>query len=130
MLALLVAGCSGRAEAGPDRSLGVIAFHGDPVVIEVPDTVPAGTPFDVSVRTYGDGCVTKGDTEVRQEGRTVNVRPYDVHSGAEICTLQLKMFDHRATVTLDDPGPAEIRFHGRELPADSVLTVARSLIVR
>lgn len=33
------------------------------------------------------------------EDLVVNVRPYDVHSGANVCTDELRLFDHRTTLT-------------------------------
>lgn len=116
-----------ESEEGPRP--GVIAFYDDPVMVQAPDTVEAGTTFGVTVRTYGDGCVTRGEIRVEQDGPIAIVRPYDVHSGASVCTQELRMFDHRATISVDEPGTAEIRVHGRELPADSAMVITRSVVV-
>lgn len=129
-LIVAVSSCGGGpAGPGDGRLLGVIAFHGHPVVVEVPDTVDAGEPFEVSVRTYGGGCLTKGDTEVEIRGRRVDVVPYDVHSGENICTDNLAVFDHRVTVTIAEPGPAEVRIRGNEMPADKEVVVTREVVV-
>lgn len=127
-LALTMA-CSGPTGPTPRTELGTIAFHDTEAVTQVPDSVRVGVPFEISVRTYGDGCVTGNGTEVQRHGRSVDVRPYDVHSGAQVCTDVLRMFDHRATVMLETPGQADIRFHGMERPTDSVITVTRSVVV-
>lgn len=128
-LILVATGCTALLGPGETRRLGVIDFYQDPVVIAVPDTVQAGAAFEVSVRTYGGGCITKGDTETQVEGLTAEVRPYDLHSGAEVCTDELRIFDHRATLAFEQAGLAEVRFHGREMPADSVVTIVRSVVV-
>ncbi len=117
---------------GPEkgRQIGVIAFYHDPVVITVPDTVVAGRSFSVSVRTYGGGCVGQEDTEVWSTGLSIDITPYDVHSGARICTDILKAFDHTATLTVMEPGTAQIRFHGRQLPDDVPISEVRELVVK
>lgn len=98
-------------------------------MVEVPDTVQAGASFEVFVVTYGGGCVGTDRTDVTVEGLSVDVRPYDVHSGGEYCTAVVRMLDHRVTLTLHSTGVAVIRFHGREMPADSVVTVVRPVVV-
>lgn len=125
----LAAGCAGMLESEENRRPGVIAFYDNPIVVQAPDAVEAGAAFEVTVRTYGGGCVTQGPTEVEHDARAVVVRPYDVHSGASVCTDELRMFDHRATVSVEEPGVAEIRVHGTELPADSAVVVTRSVVV-
>lgn len=128
--AVVLTACSGVLGPNGEKRLGVIAFYEDPVVTEVPDTVQVGVGFEVSVRTYGGGCISEDGTDVHVEDLVVNVRPYDVHSGANVCTDELRLFDHRTTLTLTEPGLAEIRFHGKEMPGDSMLTVARSIVVQ
>lgn len=129
LLSGFLAGC--WAVVGPDeeRRLGVIAFHGDPVVVGVPETAEAGAPFDVTIRTYGGGCISKGDTEVTVRGLVVDVVPYDVHSGHNVCTSELRQFEHRATVTLTNPGIAQVRFRGQSVPADTSLVVIREVVI-
>lgn len=129
VLALTVSACSGVVDPIGGKRLGVIAFHGDPVVVEVPDTVEAGVPFEVSVRTYGGGCISKNGTDLRVDGLTADVRPYDNHSGHQICTDELRVFVHRATLAFGAAGRAEVRFHGTEKPSGSAIVVARTVIV-
>ena len=127
--ASLLIACGSTTEPQPREQLGVISFYGDPVVIDVPDTVAAGVPFEVSVRTYGGGCISKARTDVRMEGDTVHVRPFDRHSGHDVCTDILHMFDHRAQVTLDAAGAFEFVFHGRAEPGDAAVSFHRTVIV-
>ncbi len=125
----LLTACDSTLGSDEEARIGVIAFHGDPVVITVPDTVQAGVSFEVSVLTYGGGCHSKGGTTIQIVGLSVDVTPYDIHSGAEVCTDILNMFDHRATLTLRESGVAEVRFHGKQMPGDSLITVVREVVV-
>ena len=125
----LLMACDSTLGIDEEARIGVIAFHRDPVVITVPDTAQAGVSFEVSVLTYGDGCHSKGGTTIQIVGLSVDVTPYDIHSGAQICDSILKTFDHRATLTLRESGVAEIRFHGKQLPGDSLITVVREVVV-
>lgn len=117
---------------GPEEGarVGVIAFYHDPVVVSVPGGVDAGAPFEVSIRTYGDGCMREGSTEVAMRGGVVDVTPYDVHSGQNVCTDILNVFEHVATLTLSQPGQTVIRFHGLEEPGHVRITVDREVTVR
>lgn len=113
-----------------DKELGVIVFYADPVRINVPDTVRVGVPFEVSVRTYGNSCVAKDRTEVRTEGGRVQVRPYDLNATKTGCMDILMQFEHTAAVTFNQAGVREIEFRGRSLPADTAVTIVRSVVVR
>lgn len=124
-----VAGCSGSLDPTGGKRLGVISFYSDPIVVQAPDTVQAGTGFAVKVRTYGNGCISEDGTEVRVEASVVEVRPFDIHSGAALCPDILNMFDHRATVTLAESGSFEIRFIGMAMPGDSTVTIVSSVVV-
>lgn len=129
-MVVAAASCSGPTgpESGP--RLAVIQFYSDPVVAQAPDTARAAVSFQVHVRTYGDGCVSKGTTDVQIAGSSIDVRPYDVHSGASFCTEVLYMFDHQATVAVDEPGSYRVRFIGRAMPDDSAVTFVRTVVVR
>lgn len=83
---------------------GVIAFFEEPMVVTAPETAQAGVPFQVSVRTYGSGCHSRGETVVEVAGVHVDVRPYDILSGRHTCNSILRMFDHAASnsVALED----------------------------
>jgi len=130
MVLTSVSGCDDFLSSDNDRRLGVIVFYDDPVVITVPDTVFVGQPFSVSVRTYGNGCLSQGNTKVRTEGLSVDVTPYDIHNGTELCIDILNKFDHTASVTLTEPGTAEIRFHGKQLPENTRITEVREVVLR
>lgn len=124
-----LAGCSGPIDPTDGKRLGVISFYSDPIVVQAPDTVQAGTGFDVQVRTYGNGCISEDGTDVHVAASVVEVRPFDIHSGAAVCNDILNMFDHRTTVTLAESGSFEIRFIGMAMPGDSTVTIVRSVVV-
>ena len=89
----------------------------DSVVFLVPSTVQQDVPFDVSVRSYGGGCVTKGPFDVLTPFDTVAVlNPYEiVRSGSGVvCTQELRVFTHSATLTFAQPGQVEVRVVGRD----------------
>ena len=87
-----------------------------PQPIVAPDTVSAGEPFAVAVHTIGEnGCWSADGQELRVDGRTATIVPYDAHSGAEVCTEVLGYLPHQVTVTIPTPGLAVIRVDGRRV---------------
>jgi hypothetical protein len=107
-----------------------------PRVIVTPDTVEAGAAFDVTVFTIGQsGCWSAAGQEVTLSGRVVEIRPYDVHSGAEICTLVLGYLRHGAIVRLEERGEWVIRVHGRRARHgddtwEAPVSVEKTVVVR
>ena len=105
----------------------------DSVFFSAPDTVQAGTPFEVTIRSYGGGCTQQGDTRVTANDFEALVEPFDVTSRVEVCTKILKVFTHRASVTFAKAGTTTVRVRGRaliEAGRDSIVTRARSVVVR
>jgi hypothetical protein len=89
-----------------------------PQVIEAPDTVRAQKPFTVTVYTIGmDGCwrADGGDLDVR--GDTIVYDPYDVHSGAPVCTLMTRSrgLQHSFSATFPKVGTGVLRVNGRRV---------------
>jgi hypothetical protein len=118
-----------------ERQLAVIDFGGgsDTVVFVVPDTVLKSTPFEVTVRTYGGGCVKQGDTEVSLTANVAEVRPFDSFPvGRQSCTLILRLFTHRATLQFNAAGSSTVRVRGRRQAgnADTIVVRERSVVVR
>jgi hypothetical protein len=107
-----------------------------PRVIIVPDTVQAGSAFDVTVYTIGEsGCWTAAGQEVSVTGRVVEIRPYDTHSGADICTQVLGFLRHGAVLRLEEAGEWVIRVRGRRVrhgdPVwEAPVSVEKTVIVR
>jgi hypothetical protein len=129
-LGLVVLGCSSLTGPGRERVIGTLEHHGDSVVVSVPDTVAAGEAFTVAVRTYGGGCMEKGDTEVEVRGLRATVTPYDIRVEADVCTAILKLFEHTATLHFEGAGTAEVVMRGRKEPEGEILTVGRTVVVR
>jgi hypothetical protein len=117
-----------------ERQLGLIQFSHDPLVIQHPETVAVASTFEVTVRTYGNGCVDQGDTEVSLVGAMATVRPYDIfvtHLPPNYaCTDDLRLYTHRAELHFEQPGPATITIQGRARPGDSTIVVQRVVHVR
>ncbi len=121
--------CDGPLDPGDERALGIIAFHGDPVVLTVPDSVRVGDAFEVSIRTYGDGCYRMGDTEVGANGLLAEVAPYDSHATKGVCAAILRSFDHRGTLTFGQSGTARVTFRGMQVPENRPISVSRDIVV-
>lgn len=115
-----------------DPVLGVVEHFGDPIQVQVPNEVKRGTAFDVEIVTYGGGCVRKGDTRVEVMGRRVLVTPYDIDISGwnSVCTTDIRLFAHKATLRFDTPGPVTIAFQGRRRPQGDLLTIERTVQVR
>jgi hypothetical protein len=108
----------GRLPIGPgDREEGDGGDYGDlihPRVIDAPDEVEAGKPFDVTTYTFGGGCTAADGQDVQISGNVVDLKPYDRELG-EICTMILRVIPHTSTVTLNTPGEWVIRVSGRKV---------------
>ena len=132
MASILIASCDDILQSDEDRRLGVIAFFGDTAEIELPDTVHPAISFDVAIRTFAGSCDRMGPTKTSgEEDVFVDVKPYDfVYTGPKACDDILVTFDHRVNIVMMKPGVVEFRFHGRQLPDGSQMTLFRQVIVR
>ena len=131
LLAGLIISVACEGPFGPDeeRRVGVISFYGDPIVIEAPDTVQEGVPFSVMIRAYGNSCVNPGGVKVQVSSLVADVTPYVLVYTGRVCDLILKWIDQEAFVTLTSSGAAQVRFHGKQMPGDSLITVVREVVV-
>jgi hypothetical protein len=93
-----------------------------------PDTVEVGVEFSVYVRTYGGGCVEKGDTRVEVAGQTISVWSYDIDTGASVCSDVLHHFSHDASAIVAAAGPILLRVYSWEEPGSSPIVVERQLV--
>jgi hypothetical protein len=110
-----------------------IAFPPD--VLEAPDTVAVGQTFGVTVRTIGpNGCWSADGLDVTTSGRVVELTPWDLNSGADVCTMIYGYLDHSTTLTLDEPGEWTLRARGRRVrgdgESDGSVTAERTVVVR
>lgn len=105
----------GAGEMYWDRDLG-LADLSAPRPIDAPDTVRAGAAFDVTTYTVGmSGCWRPDGQTVEINHRVVLIKPFDVHSGADVCTDVLLFLAHTSTILLDEPGEWTIRVSGRRV---------------
>jgi len=117
-LPLLSVGCSAILGPGSERVVATLAgFNADDPRVEM--TV-VGSTVHVAVSSYGNGCVSKGSTEVHISGRTADVRPYDVRRRARACESILRTFHHEATIPFAGSGPVTVRVHGRDARLSTV----------
>jgi hypothetical protein len=144
LLAVLVlSGCSLPAEPGASRDvlasgngsreLGAIAGFqsGDPhVAIDV-----QGRTVTVTVHSYGNGCYSVAETEVRLSGMDAVVSPYDWNPGCP--QRDLKTVVHATSMGFGASGTAHILVRGidastrssRNLVGDTI-TVRRTVLLR
>lgn len=126
--AALLAGCS---VLGPDgREQPGIIDPSSPATVTVPAAAQRGEPFTVTVITHGGGCLSQGPTRVRIAGTTADVRPYDVHSGGNVCPADVQMYEHTATLRFDQPGTATVRVHGRRIPDGDMAVITRTVTIQ
>lgn len=110
--------------------------------IQWPESVTAGIPFTVTVRTAGSRCRDTAHTELSYSGgdQTALVVPYDVaQQPAPVaandtsatdyhCPDDLRMLERRVTLRFDSPGIATIVLRGRYFyqgqPAEHRVTVS------
>lgn len=130
--ALLVAACYSPVGVRVEEVVGVVSFFGEPMGIEVPDTVSVDAPFSVAVTTYGGGCEQIGPTEVTVEDRDALVVPFDSTTVGPnvICTDQLKSFRHEALLTLHTAGAATVTIRGRVEPGGQTQDFPRAVWVK
>ncbi len=114
-----VLGLSGVISAGLGLQPGILQFYDDPVLIDVPQSAAVGKPVMIAVKTYGGGCITRGETRLTQSGLSVEIAPFDkvTEPGPqEACTDDLRIFEHDVVVMFDTPGSAKVVIQGREWP--------------
>lgn len=135
-LAILVAaaaliGCDSDTPSEPKgfSVMGTIEFYDEPVEVTAPDTVAVGETFTASVRTYGNGCVEEGSTEVQVNELSATVTPFDRHSGADVCPAVLRTHEHQATLAFEEVGDAVVTFRGRSVPQGGITSLSRSVVV-
>ncbi|MBX3132360.1 MAG: hypothetical protein KF689_03080 [Gemmatimonadaceae bacterium] len=135
----------------PTSTLQLLVADEDPVALEVgfvdgpfgtppgtdprarwldwPESVVAGRPFTVTVRTAGSSCrsAARTDLSVADAGRTLIVVPHDAPQDVEMCTSDLTFLERQVTLQFDTPGTATIVLRGRYFyegdPAEQVVTV-------
>jgi hypothetical protein len=129
----VLAACGNVAGPAGQRRAGIIESRYLRVpVLTAPDTVTAGTPFLVTVTTFGfSGCWTDDRTDVAAFATQAVIRPYDrVRDGA--CTQMTVTLPRSVQLRFDQPGTASIVVQGlRDDGADAEpAQVQRTVVVR
>jgi hypothetical protein len=128
-----VVGLSGVLAAGLGLRPGIILFYDDSVRIDVPASAAIGDSVTIGVKTYGGGCVTKGETRVSRSGLAVEISPFDrvTDPGPQgACTQVLRILNHDVVLVLDRPGTVDVVIRGREWPADQEFVQRHPITVR
>lgn len=130
VMALAVAGCTDSAQFVIEP--GQLIYFEQGARISMPDGARVGDGIDVSVTTYGNGCVEHYSTEVDLAGDTVEVAPFDVRDlGSSICTTELAGIQHSVTLRFETPGAKLVRVHGRQVTeaGDVEMVIERSILL-
>jgi hypothetical protein len=98
---------------------GRIEFYSDPAIIEMPTIVSVGEAFSARIVTYGGGCIDYHSTEVEAEGADTVIEPYDRHSGASVCTSDLRTISHDVTLRFDAAGTETVVVRGRRVDGNT-----------
>ena len=110
-MTLLLACSSAESATGPIRRERVAAQLLSPA-FALPDSLERGTPLTVRVLSGGGGCHEVGGTDVRIEGLTAEITPFDYEYKNANCAAVVLQFDHVITLTFGDVGMATIRVYG------------------
>ena len=115
--------------------LGVVEFLDHRPLIDVPASASVGVPFQATVDTYGDGCVSFESTDVSVREADADITPYDrrrIPRGDVACTLFLMHIPHEVSLTFASAGNKTVRIHGRKVttpePADEIEIAVEILI--
>lgn len=131
----LHAGCTPPRSAAADdalRVVGVIKYSETSHPVSVPDTVLAGVDFMVGLITYGNGCVTAGETIFLVSGDTAEITPYDYDRTrtSDFCMQAQRYLAHTATLKFHRAGQATVQVRGRHSPPDTLVTLRYTVRVR
>ena len=84
--------------------------------LEAPDTVTAGEPFEIIVRTGGpDSCWRADGQKIKTAPGIIEVTPYDRIIVGYGCADASVLLERTAEVVFNDPGKAVLRLTGRIL---------------
>ncbi len=117
-LLLLVAMLAACDNSSAMREVGIIEpnIALDEEVLSAPETVQAGVPFDITVRTIGGGCTEADGVEREVSERLAVLKPFDlttVPGNNSACPAIVTRPEHTAQITFEEAGSATIRVEGR-----------------
>lgn len=131
--ALLIFGaCSTPSDPSVQR-LALLSVSESEPEVSVPAQAFVGQPFTVVITTWSGGCIGEGDTDVRVNGQTAVITPFEKETSPEggACIDVLLKSTREARVTFNAMGTGTIRVLGRaERGAGSeIVTVTRAVPV-
>lgn len=110
--------------------VGVIAgFHTDDPRVDVPDSVQVATPFPVTMRTYGNGCVRRGGVEVEAGEDRVTLTPWDYVRFGETCSDELQTFEHEVVMQVEVAREVQVVVRGVRHPDGVSIEVEHIVVV-
>jgi hypothetical protein len=116
----------------PGQSARRVANIGGGDSVVVPSVAHAGQPFQVTVTTYGGGCISEDTTVVAAEAHSADIVPFQrwyQPRQNEGCTMELRINKRQVALTFAQPGVAVVRVYGRGQPDGSLMTVVREVSV-
>lgn len=129
---LTAAGCAGIVAPEWSRGPGLV-LEGNvvPASLVAPDAVTRGTPFLVTVSTFGSGTCTRADGyELIAVLAAAEVKLYDLGAPpGTACTKDLKRFPRSLTLQFDQAGTAELRVIGRG-DAGETKAIRKTIVVQ
>lgn len=113
-VALVASGCD-LLTVNEIPVVGAIGWPDD-LAIQLPDTVAAGTPFTVTIRTGGpNACWRRHRTDVEVRGARATITPRDREPGpGQNCAQVPVEIFHSAEVTFSSAGAAVVEVVGRD----------------
>ena len=129
--ALVLCACSTSPSApGDDQRLSVVDFYYEPIVLEAPDTVSVGEPFEVTTATYGNGCLQAGATLTDIGPGMALIELFDRVPAADVCTDNLVRIDRTAVIRFEQAGQARILVRGQAQPENKEVLLEHDVFVR
>jgi hypothetical protein len=132
VVSTVLAACSSATEVNQNRVLGVITGYGEGPIVEA---AVNGRLVSLTVLTYGTRCYSLADTEVRVNGLTVQVLPFDFNPGCP--ERDLHPIEHKASFEVKGSGFLQLMVRGIDASTRSAtnvvgdtITVERSITVQ
>ena len=113
-----------------ETQLGTVFAFNQPSAALIPDTVLAGVPFTIDLRTFGDSCVTFTRTEIETDGNVVEIRPYDRIDTSDPCDGVMRTINHAVTLHFPVTETVTIRVIGRRAPGGQEERLEKRVVVR
>ncbi len=124
------------AVTGARTAPALVRFAEQDAAVALPDTVAAGATFTLAVTTFGGGCVREVRAPTVRAADTLAVVALFHHdTGAEICTDDLKLLEHRVALQARGRGRMVVQIQGANRGRETAWTtvpwvLTRTLVVR